>query len=476
MGKLDDLITTGQISEAIAMLESVTKNAPKDWELYYKLAFCYRSINNFDKAVENYEKSIVLNPEEYSTYLNLGVVYQLKEDFNKAIQTLKKAIEIKDDYVLAYNSIALTYKKMADYSTALKWYDLGIKKLFGQVYRRIISAEKVGFEEFIEGNWNEEATNVFIYYAVRDGCDGVLFPTEEDVIQHYNSNNGGQYFVDKKTEKGKMRMMLPNYWGAFHKILKSDNTYSVLLNNKGAVLVEEYNYDEAEACYKESIHFIPEGLDYQPPYVGLEKLRKIIGRTPKKNNKAVSPVPDDANQLAMRSAWLAFQCFIKCKKTLDEMTGHYLIKSWLDEDKERKVHYEAVILALSYAYQELRVRLGYAFRTTKTHEEIETIWTNCLISTLHAVEKCFPEKEYEKIINVFVSYTWYEQVTDKETKEDHYARRIGKIYNVIDAQKVVSNAKQFISKIGVDLLDDAFINIRQEEINHDVTVVFNYSN
>jgi hypothetical protein len=61
------------------------------------------------------------------------------------------------------------------------------------------------------------------------------------------------YFVEQDTEKGKGRMALPNYFDTIFTILKSESTYSVLLNNIGSLLLELEDYENAEEYFLESI-------------------------------------------------------------------------------------------------------------------------------------------------------------------------------------------------------------------------------
>ena len=52
--------------------------------------------------------------------------------------------------------------------------------------------------------------------------------------------------------------------------LKSDLTYAMLLNNLGTIKLSLGEQDEAKAIFKESIEFIPHGVDYKDPYINLD--------------------------------------------------------------------------------------------------------------------------------------------------------------------------------------------------------------
>jgi len=279
--KISRLVTNGRFKEAIQLLSIKTTENEDDWHTHYLLGFCYRGVNDFGKAIDHYQKAASLNPKEHTIYLNLGIALQLNHDYRKALITLKEAIKIKDDYVLAYNSIGMTCRKMGNLEEANSWYEKGINKLFGHIFRELsqqntLDAERVGFKGLPEGRWIEGAFEVLMYYSVKDDCELVTFPTGESATKYYDSNEyGGLYYIDKDTPEGKARIILPNYLDAFHKMLRSESTYSVLLNNMGSIFLELEDFDQAEKHFIESIHFIPEGFDYPPPFIGLDRVREL---------------------------------------------------------------------------------------------------------------------------------------------------------------------------------------------------------
>jgi len=78
-------------------------------KIYEKIAWVYAKEKNFVKAIENYEKSIVLNPGEPGPYNNLGNIYFLMNNRKKAIEYYKKSIEISPGQIDAHTNLGIAY-------------------------------------------------------------------------------------------------------------------------------------------------------------------------------------------------------------------------------------------------------------------------------------------------------------------------------------------------------------------------------
>lgn len=183
-------------------------------------------------------------------------------------------------------------------------------------------------------------------------------------------------------------------------------------------------------------------------------------------------LPKGEVMLIKRSYWLAFKCIATCRKSLNYSTGHFLIESHLNSDRERKMLYEATMLSLSNALQELKVVFNSVF-TSKDYREIDDLWTKCSVSSLEAVCSYFKEVDFDQAAGLCAAYHCCdEESSDVISKEELYARKVGEIYNVVDADKVMTNARNNISNIGIALLEDAYSNMMQKDINEYVKVVF----
>ncbi len=72
--------------------------------------------NHYNKAIENYKKSLKINPSYAEAYNNLGVALHKLNKIDEAIYNYEKAIRLKNNFVEALNNLANAYQ------------DLGLKK------------------------------------------------------------------------------------------------------------------------------------------------------------------------------------------------------------------------------------------------------------------------------------------------------------------------------------------------------------
>ncbi len=65
--------------------------------------------NNYDAAVQNYQEALQLVPNDAVTLLKLGNIYKLKEDNTKAVNYYQKSIIVNPDYTDGWFNLGLAY-------------------------------------------------------------------------------------------------------------------------------------------------------------------------------------------------------------------------------------------------------------------------------------------------------------------------------------------------------------------------------
>lgn len=98
----------------IRNLEAELMEHPLDADLQFVLGSDYWVLNNHDKAIEHYQRTLQLDPEYDSALLNLSFIYNYKGDGAEAIIHMKKAeaIFLKRQDV---KSLAKARKKLRDF-------------------------------------------------------------------------------------------------------------------------------------------------------------------------------------------------------------------------------------------------------------------------------------------------------------------------------------------------------------------------
>lgn len=87
--RIDSLLERGRYQVALKELKQMN---PQTYSSYYKIGKIYTSIDNHQKAVENYKQSLFLE-DNYSAQLMLGKSYQSLKKYSKAIAIYEQIIE-----------------------------------------------------------------------------------------------------------------------------------------------------------------------------------------------------------------------------------------------------------------------------------------------------------------------------------------------------------------------------------------------
>ncbi|VVB73370.1 VCP-like ATPase [uncultured archaeon] len=93
---------------------------PNFLESYFNRALCYYNKKNYDKAIEDYTRASDIDPDNPLIYNNRGDAYYRKQDFEKSIADYNKAISLNKDYLKAFYNRGLAYACLQDYETAVE--------------------------------------------------------------------------------------------------------------------------------------------------------------------------------------------------------------------------------------------------------------------------------------------------------------------------------------------------------------------
>ncbi|MDE0423248.1 MAG: tetratricopeptide repeat protein [Candidatus Poribacteria bacterium] len=87
-------------------------------ERYYRSGWVLFGEEQYEKAIEEFKKTIALDSEFKEAYCYLGAVYIEQEKYTKAIEVLRKAIDIDEQFEEAYFNLALAYLKRGHFKEA----------------------------------------------------------------------------------------------------------------------------------------------------------------------------------------------------------------------------------------------------------------------------------------------------------------------------------------------------------------------
>ena len=141
--------------DPISIWDDVIKNYSNIPLAYYNRGDeYYLKMNNYEKAMPDFQQAIAIDPKYVESYINIGLIYYFKHDYPTAISWYNRALKLSDTMPETYmnrgNSLSAQGKNalaLSDYNTALKlrpgyiegWYNRGNIYLKMGEYKKAIS-------------------------------------------------------------------------------------------------------------------------------------------------------------------------------------------------------------------------------------------------------------------------------------------------------------------------------------------------
>lgn len=122
-----DLSRHGQYDEAIAEFNKVIVMDPKSSGAYSGLGFAYDKKGDLSGAILNFTKAIELDPGLVDVYYNRGFTYYKKGAYDSAVADYNKILQISPDYADAYYGLGLVYSKKGDLDNAIREYTKAVE-------------------------------------------------------------------------------------------------------------------------------------------------------------------------------------------------------------------------------------------------------------------------------------------------------------------------------------------------------------
>src|SRR5882672_6459236 len=107
------------IAGCTALIQTGQGGLSLDVILYYR-GDGYRSTGEYDRAIQDFDRSIQLNPNSASTFINRGLAYKKKEQYDRALQDYDKAINLDPRAEIAYDNRGNTYDEKGDHDRAIQ--------------------------------------------------------------------------------------------------------------------------------------------------------------------------------------------------------------------------------------------------------------------------------------------------------------------------------------------------------------------
>ena len=159
----------------VIWLKVYGENHPSTATSYNNIGLVYRQQGNDAKVLEYYNKALAIklkvlgenHPSTATTYNNIGVVYDAQGNYTKALEYYEKALVIwlkvygenHPDTATSYNNIGLVYDNQGNYAKALEYYNKALAielKVLGENHpSTATSYNNIGAVYHAQGNYTK---------------------------------------------------------------------------------------------------------------------------------------------------------------------------------------------------------------------------------------------------------------------------------------------------------------------------------
>src|SRR4029450_4316494 len=116
-----------RISGCAAGIRGGRDKGDKLAEGFHNRGMAYRSKDDIDRAIQDYNRAIQINPKFASAFNNRGVAYDYKGDYERAIQDYDQAIKLTPAFAQAYFNRGNAYLGKSQYAPAIDDYNQAIR-------------------------------------------------------------------------------------------------------------------------------------------------------------------------------------------------------------------------------------------------------------------------------------------------------------------------------------------------------------
>lgn len=229
---LQQLVESGQLSQAEAKAHTLLEKYPNTLVLYNLLGFCQQGQGKHREAINSFRKMSAIEPRIAEIHFNLGILLAQFGDANEAIASYRNALQLKPDFTVAHFNLGIFLQAQ------------GFLQQAAEHYRKAIAIEPGFFEAL--GNLGtvlqqsgqlEEAEHCYRKALI-------LHP---DARGHFNL--GTALYDQGKHEEAIL---------AFREAIKLGPQFADAWNSLGETLRDRGGMAEAIRCYEQALVVQPD--------------------------------------------------------------------------------------------------------------------------------------------------------------------------------------------------------------------------
>lgn len=116
-----------QYEKAIEEYQEALRVHPNNTNALLNTGYCYLKMGRLDDAEHFFKRFLAIMPDVAKGYNNLGIVYFSKRDYEQAAQCYKKALELEPGYGEAHFNLGNVYRAQGRVQEALREYEEAVR-------------------------------------------------------------------------------------------------------------------------------------------------------------------------------------------------------------------------------------------------------------------------------------------------------------------------------------------------------------
>lgn len=111
-----------QIDEVMQLMLAVEAYSPDNEEVQVVLGVLYNISQEYDSAIECFQKAIKITPSDYTLYNKLGATLANHNKSNEAIDMYAQALRLRSTYGRGWLNLGISFANLSQYEEAAKSY------------------------------------------------------------------------------------------------------------------------------------------------------------------------------------------------------------------------------------------------------------------------------------------------------------------------------------------------------------------
>ena len=136
----------GKIKEAQKIYLKLVRKKEKKHNLFFLLATTYLQTEDYEKAINFFNKSIDIKSDFADAYNNRGITLNKLKKYHEAIEDFNRAIKLKENYFDAHLNKGISLRNLRKYHEAILSYQncIKLKSHDARIYNNLANVQRVG--------------------------------------------------------------------------------------------------------------------------------------------------------------------------------------------------------------------------------------------------------------------------------------------------------------------------------------------